>query len=266
VNLSHLKEAIMRSPFLSLMAAVSAAAILSGTAAAQFRSYYTPGGFSSSIHPSQVSNIGFSNQAYRPSNYGNPGAGPIAGSYAGALTPGSAIPLGSVGTLATLSGAAPLGGGFGTFSVPGPTTGVPFPTNTPFTASYAQPLNAATLMVPNNLAGGPPSNAAAPEAAPGTTPYAAPPANPTDIGTQGMTPANPAAPEAAAGTAPYVAPPINTLANGITATTTTAPANPAGYVPSTGYFPIQYMRPYTAPQYQSSFFEPMRRVYGYQND
>src|SRR5262245_38908303 len=100
----------MRARFLSLTAAaVTVSALLAASASAQFRNYYN-GNFSNSIRPSQMSSIGMSNNRFVPTNYGNPGAGPIGASYAGSLNPGSAIPLGSVGNLQTLSGAAPLGG------------------------------------------------------------------------------------------------------------------------------------------------------------
>jgi hypothetical protein len=210
----------------------------------------------------QPSTFGMRNLGYTSSNYGNPGATPYGPATFNAATAGSSIPLGSaVGLPGT-----PLGGGFGPFN-----PGLPAAINPVLSPSGMQaPGN---LPTPFNSAFGPNNPEETP---PAVTPEGIP-VPPTGVGTgpgtgaaaPGIVPVYPGA--ALATAAPTVSPLL-------AATSTTSPQTISPFatatlvVPSASsiFSPYSALRPttfgsaYSAPQYQSTFYSPLRRVYGYQ--
>jgi hypothetical protein len=240
----------MRAQLLRLAAAAATVALLAGPAGAQsYRGYtrsggYVPGNYGMTRPTGySPSNYGMMRTSgYTPSNYGNPGASvPINAAYNSAATPGTPVP---VGALTTLPG-TPLGylspWSVSSFpAVPAPTAG------TQATYPGAVPSQVAT-----ELATPPPATAQPPTAEQVTPPTTTP------------------APTEGANAAPAVAappPPVNmgsVLSSPYTTPTVTTTANPfaaGSYNPTAarGFATV-----YATPEYQSSFYAPLARVYGY---
>jgi hypothetical protein len=225
----------MRSPLPGVPLLAAVIALAPGTASAQQFSrpnYYTP------------SNIGNSplraNYYYSPSNIGN-----------SPLRPSFGMP-------------APPAYNANLYGPPGP--GTPLPVGQ--AGTIANPL------APANLAAQPAAPAAAEEVpaqpsavSPAPSPFALP-------GEEVPAGGNPAAPPAGAPGAEGLAPAVTASALGTYAVSPAGFAYAAPYALTTAarpsYYEGYYGRPaapaygsaYTAPQYQSSFYAPLRRVYG----
>ncbi|HKI35878.1 MAG TPA: hypothetical protein VKA46_28740 [Gemmataceae bacterium] len=255
----------MRSRLFSLVvAAAGVAALVPGTASAQSRAFYrptygTPNG--STYHPS---NFGMQHvTGYTPSNYGNPGASPLGANNFGSATAGSSIPLGSAVSLP----GTPLGGGFGTSAagIPSATNPGNLPAGMPNPGNYATPLNGAFTPGAGEPPGGTPAEGVpAPTAGVGTGPGTGSIAAGTITALPGnaFTTVGPSA-------SPFVSP--NTasmpLAPAFTPASSSYWGNPSGtsiYSPYSAFTRTTYVPTYSAPQYQSSFYAPLRRVYGSQ--
>jgi hypothetical protein len=212
---------------LALLAAVTVAVLAPGSACAQ--GYYRANRYA-------PSNFGMMNTSTwtmggfgmsRPS-FAMPNLNPY-GVNAGTLTAGSPVPLGAVPLLPGI----PIAGNTlpGTAAFPAPTT---------FGTLPAAPLPGSGYLAPPAVFGNP---GEAEAAAPPTPGGAEMPATGGYVGTLPGT--------------PFTGTPI--------AGSSVAPLIPATAPSLVGSRP-SYVGPYSAPQYQSSFFDPLRRVYGPSRD
>lgn len=233
----------MRVRFLSLPAAAGLLIFLCGTASAQTRSFALSNIGNPGATTHQPS-FGMANHAFSLSNLGNRGANPII-PYTGTQSGAGAVPFNAMSNQAGLDGAAPAGSGV-TAAAPG--MGYPTPAGTQIPNESGLPSNTA---IPAGTTAAPAAAYGAfttPAGVPMTAPAAAAGVNPLSYGTFGTSL-----------TIPTPAAGLNPLTSG---TNGTAAPISTTYVPG-GVLPQGVYAPYTGPQYQGSFFEPLRQVYGY---
>jgi hypothetical protein len=243
----QLAEAIMRTRLLPFL--VLAVALVPGMASAQmYRSYYTPSNFGNPTYRYYTPS-NFGNPPFR--NFGNPSATPIITApntpgwlNAGTTVPVNAlsmlpgIPISNLGNALVNPAAAIIPAGP---PVAGPQVG--FPAGTPQTGAFVTPPTEESLTTPP-----------AETSTPGVTTGGIPAGTPA-VGTYGMS--------------------VNTSGYGISALAKTptappfAPPSAATQPSSVGYPPTvktTYAPPYAAPQVHSTFYAPLRRVYGSSNN